>query len=100
MRFSHDEMPRSFKVPLGPWLIPASGILLCILLLINISKGTGIRFGIWMGIGHVVYFFFGLRHSNIRSKARVDSLASELELNPEPMKITIDDGAIQESTYL
>ena len=66
MRYKEKSVATFFKVPGGPWLIPVLGILSCVLLLINTTKGTAIRFGIWMAVGHLVYFFFSLRHSKIR----------------------------------
>jgi hypothetical protein len=71
MHYTHDHVPRSFRVPLGPWLIPILGILLCIVLwvflLMNVSKGTGIRFAILMIIGHIFYFSYGFWHSKAHS---------------------------------
>ena len=66
MNSTHHDIPRNFKLPFGTWLIPTMGILLCILLLINTSKGTAIRFGIWMALGHIVYFSYGFWHSKSR----------------------------------
>ena len=66
MRYRHGDMARSYKVPFGPWLIPIVGILLCILLLINTTKGTAVRFVIWMVVGHIFYFCYGFRHSKAR----------------------------------
>ncbi len=73
MRYSHGDIPRSFRVPFGPWLIPILGILLCSLLLINTSKGTAIRFGIWLAIGHIVYFSYGFWHTRARVLKRLDT---------------------------
>jgi amino acid transporter len=63
MRYTHDDIPRNFQVPFGAWLIPSVGILLCILLLINTTEGTAIRFGIWIGVGHIVYFSYSFWNS-------------------------------------
>ena len=67
MHYTHSHIPRPFSVPFGPWLVPILGILLCTLLLITTSKGTAARFGIWMGIGHIVYFSYGFWHSRTHS---------------------------------
>lgn len=58
------------------------GILLCILLLTNTTKGTGIRFGIWIGIGHIVYFAYGFRHSQQRLRKKEEMYASGSDLVP------------------
>ncbi len=90
MRYTHDDMPRSFRVPLGPWLIPLAGILLCILLLIGTTKGTAIRFGICMGIGHIVYFSYGFWHSKARLHKRQNSFISMTELIPAEVSVNTD----------
>ncbi len=90
MRYTHEDIPRSFQVPLGPWLIPFVGILLCILLLIGTTKGTAIRFGIWMGIGHIVYFSYGFWHSKARLHKRQNSFISMTELVPAEVSVNTD----------
>ena len=72
MRYRETGVSTFFKVPGGPWLIPVLGILSCVLLLINTSKGTAIRFGVWMAVGHLVYFFFSFRHSKARNNHKID----------------------------
>jgi amino acid transporter len=76
MRYTHGDIPRPFRVPFGAWLIPISGILLCILLLINTTGGTGIRFGAWMAIGHIIYFSYSFWHSKGHLDRRQGSFAS------------------------
>lgn len=107
MRFTHKDMPRAFRVPLGPWLVPILGILMCILLLISVTKGTAVRFGIWMVIGHIVYFSYGFRHAKMQLQTREDSFASVNELvpevkyiTPEPIDLNIGDEIIEEDTHL
>ncbi len=107
MRFTHEDMSRSFQVPLGPWIVPVTGILLCILLLVNTTKGTAIRFGVWMGIGHIIYFSYGFWHSKTRLQKRQDSCASINELISkvvdvvsETSEVNLEDKIIVEETYL
>jgi APA family basic amino acid/polyamine antiporter len=90
MRYTHEDIPRSFQVPLGPWLIPLVGILLCIILLIGTTTGTAIRFGIWMGIGHIVYFSYGFWHSKARIHKRQSSFISMTELIPAEVSVSTD----------
>ncbi len=58
------------------------GIVLCTLLLINTSAGTAIRFGLWMSIGHIVYFSYGFCHSKARVLKRQDSDMNVNEIVP------------------
>jgi len=62
MRIRNPQLPRHFKVPFYP-LSPIIGVLLCLLLIANLSPVTLWRFLIWMIIGVVVYFIYSYRHS-------------------------------------
>lgn len=80
MRFTHKELPRAFQVPLGPWVIPPIGAMLCLLLMITSSKETGIRLAVWMGIGQVIYFTYGYWHSKLRFPKKIDSTMAMVNL--------------------
>ncbi|CAF1442022.1 unnamed protein product [Adineta steineri] len=73
MRFTHKDVPRAFRVPLGPWVLPPLGALLCVLLMATSSKETGIRLGVWMAIGQVIYFVYGYRNSKLRNPKPIES---------------------------
>nr|ACI90398.1 cationic amino acid transporter-like protein [Philodina roseola] len=90
MRYTHRGVKRSFSVPLGPWVIPVVGGLLCILLLVNTTKGTAIRYAIWMGIGQIVYFGYSYRHSTVGRQMRSGSMASIAELVQRPTIEPVD----------
>jgi cationic amino acid transporter 4 len=51
-----------FKVPLVPY-IPMLSIIFNIELMIHLSVLTWIRFFIWIAIGMLVYFLYGIHHS-------------------------------------
>lgn len=90
MRFTHRNVTRPFSVPLGPWIIPGIGAILCILLLINTTKGTAIRYAIWMGLGQFVYFGYSYRKSRVGRQMRAGSVGSVAELVPGPPDIPLD----------
>lgn len=60
----HNQNTRglNFKVPLVPFL-PALSIFCNIVLMVHLSALTWIRFFIWVVIGMLVYFLYGIHHS-------------------------------------
>nr|CAD7199989.1 unnamed protein product [Timema douglasi] len=59
----------SFKVPLVP-LLPAISILININLMLMLDIHTWIRFGVWMIVGLVDYFFYGMWQSGATHSKR------------------------------
>lgn len=62
LRYRHPEIPRSFKTPFVPWT-PLLGIVLCLSMMISLGFDNWLRLIIWMVLGLVVYFCYGIRHS-------------------------------------
>jgi APA family basic amino acid/polyamine antiporter len=68
LRRTAPDLPRSFRVPLMPWT-PVLAVAVCLLLMYSLPSSTWIRLFIWMGIGFVIYFTYGYRHSALRQVA-------------------------------
>ena len=64
LRRTRPELKRSFRVPAVPW-IPVLAILSCLWLMVNLSVQTWLRFTVWLIIGFVIYFVYGMKHSRL-----------------------------------
>jgi APA family basic amino acid/polyamine antiporter len=65
LRRTRPDLERSFKVPFVP-VFPIIGILLAVYLMTRLEAATWWRFLIWLVIGLVIYFVYGVRHSRLR----------------------------------
>ncbi|MFH8367137.1 amino acid permease [Streptomyces sp. NPDC018031] len=72
LRRTRPEMPRTFRVPLSP-LFPAIGFLLCLWMMNGLETITWIVFGVWMAVGLVVYFGYGIRRSRLATGGAVQA---------------------------
>ncbi len=68
LRRSDPALPRPFRVP-GVPVVPACGILFCLLLTAGLPLVTWLRLLIWLVIGLVIYTLYGRRHSALRRPA-------------------------------
>jgi APA family basic amino acid/polyamine antiporter len=65
LRKSEPDAPRSFKTPWVP-LIPALGILVCLVEMAALPFDTWMRLIGWMVLGLIIYFTYGRKHSKVR----------------------------------
>ncbi|MBI2913110.1 MAG: amino acid permease [Chloroflexi bacterium] len=75
LRNRRPDLPRPFKTPLVP-LVPILGIGICFYMMASLPWDTWLRLILWLVIGFVVYFGYGVRHS------RIQRLAAAGELTP------------------
>lgn len=52
----------TFSVPFTPWL-PGISIIINMYLVVMLDYMTWVRFGIWIAVGLVIYFTYGIRNS-------------------------------------
>ena len=67
LRRSRPDLPRAFRVPAAP-VIAGLAVLICFYLMLNLTGETWLRFFIWMVIGFVVYFAYGVRRSRLAGR--------------------------------
>ncbi|HYZ83435.1 MAG TPA: amino acid permease [Bryobacteraceae bacterium] len=71
LRRQQPERPRGFRVPFSPF-IPVASIACCFVLMMGLPLETWLRFFIWLGIGLVIYFLFGRKHSTENKRMAAD----------------------------
>jgi len=68
LRKTQPDRKRSFRVPGSPYF-PILSIVCCLVLMMGLPLETWIRFFVWLGIGLLIYHFFGKKHSLLRTAA-------------------------------
>ncbi|MGR3938306.1 amino acid permease [Streptomyces sp. BRA346] len=64
LRRTRPDMTRTFRVPLSP-LFPLIGFGLCLWMMNSLELVTWVVFGVWMAVGLVLYFAYGMRRSRL-----------------------------------
>lgn len=65
-RLRQPEVPRLFKIPGGPFLVPLLGIISCGIVMVSMDLMTWVRLIIWLLIGGLVYFFYSMKRSHLK----------------------------------
>jgi len=66
LRRTDPDRPRPFRTPWVP-VLPLLSVVFCLYLMVNLPWLTWVRFGVWLAIGAVIYFSYGIRHSRVRA---------------------------------
>ena len=64
LRRRQPERPRSFRVPFSP-VTPMLGVLCCAYMMFSLDGATWVVFGVWMALGLLIYFGYGIRRSSL-----------------------------------
>jgi basic amino acid/polyamine antiporter, APA family len=67
LRIREPNLPRVFKTP-AVWLVAPLGALSAIYLMIFLSGKTWMRLIIWLGIGLLIYFVYGVHRSKLATQ--------------------------------
>jgi basic amino acid/polyamine antiporter, APA family len=65
LRRIDPDRPRPFRTPLVP-LVPLAAVVMCGYLMLQLPIITWIRFVVWLAVGLVIYFSYGISHSRLR----------------------------------
>jgi basic amino acid/polyamine antiporter, APA family len=79
LRKRQPDRPRAFRVPWSPW-IPIASVVLCFVLMASLTVENWVRFFVWLVIGLLFYFDFGIRHSTAGRAADASAQHSALLL--------------------
>ncbi|KAK7125844.1 hypothetical protein R3I93_021269 [Phoxinus phoxinus] len=88
----------SFKVPLLPFL-PVVSMFVNVYLMMQLDRGTWIRFAIWMSIGLVIYFGYGIWHSSEAALAH-SSIDEELSVYKPACGLNRDSVTPEKEAFL
>lgn len=66
LRIKRPDIERTFKTPFVP-LVPILGAGICILQMLSLPWETWARLIVWMALGFVIYFAYGIRKSRLRN---------------------------------
>ena len=70
LRVKRPDLPRKFKVPGGNYFIPSLSMLTSGMLMYTATTATIVRLFAWMALGLVFYYFYGRKHSKLRSQGQ------------------------------
>ncbi|NBE54404.1 amino acid permease [Streptomyces boluensis] len=82
LRRKQPDMKRTFRVPLSP-LFPLVGFGFCVWMMFSLDAITWVVFGVWMAVGLVIYFGYGLRRSRLHTQGAEGAIAAVKESGQE-----------------
>jgi APA family basic amino acid/polyamine antiporter len=71
LRRAEPDRVRPFRAPWVP-VTPILSIVSCLYLMVQLPTITWIRFGIWLALGLMIYFSYGIRHSRLARRAEAE----------------------------
>ncbi len=72
LRVKRPDLKRPFRTPLVP-LVPLLGAGICLIQMYSLPFDTWLRLIIWMALGLLIYFTYGIRKSQLRNSVSAES---------------------------
>jgi APA family basic amino acid/polyamine antiporter len=69
LRSRRPDLERPFRTPWVPF-VPIMGIIISLGLMASLNRVTWVRLVVWLIIGLVIYFTYGVKHSKVRNSAK------------------------------
>lgn len=67
LRQTRPEINRPFRTPIY-WFVAPAGMLSCVWVMWGLPKDTWLRLIIWLALGFVIYFGYGLKNSKLQKR--------------------------------
>jgi APA family basic amino acid/polyamine antiporter len=64
LRYTQPGLKRTFRAP-AIWIVAPAGAVTAIFLMFALPVDTWVRLAVWLAIGLVIYFAYGMRHSRL-----------------------------------
>jgi APA family basic amino acid/polyamine antiporter len=65
LRITQPDVKRPFKTPLY-WVVAPAGMISCLWVMYGLPTDTWIRLAVWLIIGFIIYFAYGVRNSKLQ----------------------------------
>ena len=69
LRKTQPDIERPFKTPVVP-LVPVLGIIVCVVMMASLPGESWERLAIWLGLGLIIYFVYGRKHSKLNNPGK------------------------------
>jgi APA family basic amino acid/polyamine antiporter len=66
LRVRRPDLQRPFRTPWVPF-VPVMGIIVSLGLMASLNRVTWVRLIVWLIIGLIIYFTYGVKHSKVRN---------------------------------
>ncbi|XP_051162652.1 probable cationic amino acid transporter isoform X1 [Leptopilina boulardi] len=87
-----------FKTPGLPF-VPAIAVTVNIYLIFKLSVLTLVRFTIWMTLGFIMYFYYGIKHSSLEEGNKTDSMDDGGAETAGNIELTVTEHTKPQSSY-